>query len=69
MSFLTPQSWPWQSTKYITLKPTNLGDEEKKATEEEITVSQHIAALHSAHDSLRYVQLVKESFQVQGHLG
>lgn len=66
---LTPRSWPWQSTKYVTLKITNLGDEEKKATEEEIAISRHIAALHSDHEGLPYIRLVKESFQVQGLLG
>lgn len=51
------------------MKITNLGDEEKKATEEEIAISRHIAALHSDHEGLPYIRLVKESFQVEGLLG
>lgn len=69
LSFLTPRSWPWQSTRYVTLKITNLGDEEKKAAEEEMAFSQHIASLNSNHEGLPYVRLIKESFQVQGFLG
>ncbi|KAI3168992.1 hypothetical protein DTO046C5_4056 [Penicillium roqueforti] len=61
--------WRFQSPRYVTLKITNLGEGEKKATEEEIAISQHIAALKSDNEAIRYVRLIKESFLVQGSHG
>lgn len=66
ISFLKPRSWRFQSPRYVTLKITNLREGEKKATEEEIAISQHIAALKSDNEAIRYVRLIKESFLVQG---
>lgn len=63
------RSWIWQSTRYVTLKITNCGNEEKKAAEDEIAISQHISALRSNHEGQGYVRLVKESFQVRVLLG
>lgn len=68
-TYLTPQSWPWQSTRYVTLKITNSGAEEKKAAEDELQISQHIAGLRSEHEGRAYVRLVQDWFQIQGILG
>ncbi|CAK96657.1 uncharacterized protein An08g08770 [Aspergillus niger] len=61
--------WPWQSTRYVTLKITNSGAEEKKAAEDELQISQHIAGLRSEHEGRAYVRLVQDWFQIQGILG
>ncbi|GLA00531.1 hypothetical protein AnigIFM60653_009280 [Aspergillus niger] len=61
--------WPWQSNRYVTLKITNSGAEEKKAAEDELQISQHIAGLRSEHEGREYVRLVQDSFQIQGILG
>ncbi|GAQ47382.1 kinase domain protein [Aspergillus tubingensis] len=61
--------WPWQSTKYVTLKITNSGEGEKKAAEDELNISQHISRLRSEHEGRAYVRLVQDSFEVQGILG
>lgn len=66
---LTPASWAWQSTRYVTLKITNSGGEERKSAEDEVEMSQHISALRSEHEGLAYIRLAKESFQVRGMLG
>ncbi|GKZ19738.1 hypothetical protein AbraCBS73388_004725 [Aspergillus brasiliensis] len=58
--------WPWQSTRYVTLKITNSGDGEKKAAEDELKISQHISSLQSNHEGRAYVRLVQDSFQIQG---
>ena len=63
------QSWSWQSTRYVTLKITNSGAEEKKAAEDELEISQFISRLQSKHEGLRYIRLARESFQVPGVLG
>ncbi|KKK14683.1 hypothetical protein P175DRAFT_0561003 [Aspergillus ochraceoroseus IBT 24754] len=61
--------WPWQKTRYVTLKLTNCGPQEKRAAEEEVAISQHIASSCFDHKGLRYIRLVQESFQVQGRFG
>ncbi|OJI91261.1 hypothetical protein ASPTUDRAFT_916069 [Aspergillus tubingensis CBS 134.48] len=61
--------WPWQSTKYVTLKITNSGEGEKKAAEDDLRISQHISRLRSEHEGHGYVRLVEDSFEVQGILG
>ncbi|PYH70577.1 kinase-like protein [Aspergillus vadensis CBS 113365] len=61
--------WPWQPTKYVTLKITNCGEGERKAAEDELELSQHISGLRSEHEGCGYVRLVEDSFEVQGILG
>ncbi|PYH35152.1 kinase domain protein [Aspergillus neoniger CBS 115656] len=61
--------WAWQSTRYVTLKITNSGAEERKAAEDELQVSHHISGLRSEHEGRGYVRLVQDSFQIQGILG
>jgi serine/threonine protein kinase len=62
---------PWQSNKYVSLKITNCGEQEKKGTEEEIELSQHISQLHvqSSHEGRAYARLVTESFIIPGPFG
>lgn len=66
---LTPPSWIWQSTRYVTLKITNSGDGAKKAAEDELEISKYISGLGSEHEGFGYIRLVKESFRVRGSSG
>lgn len=62
------QRWPWQKTKYVTIKITNCGDDERRAAEEELAISNKISTL-SDHKGIRYIRLVQDSFKIEGQLG
>ncbi|KAJ9388339.1 hypothetical protein DTO063F5_2670 [Paecilomyces variotii] len=61
--------WAWQSTRYMTLKITNCGKEERRSASDEIEISRHISSLRSSHQGRAYVRLVKENFSIQGPFG
>ncbi|EHA18361.1 hypothetical protein ASPNIDRAFT_124073, partial [Aspergillus niger ATCC 1015] len=60
--------YPARIGEYVTLKITNSGAEEKKAAEDELQISQHIAGLRSEHEGRAYP--LREPIWLLGrHLG
>lgn len=53
----------------MTVKITNSGDEERKASEDELKISKYISGLGSKHEGFAYIRLVQESFRVRGMSG
>ncbi|KAJ5542825.1 kinase domain protein [Penicillium sp. DV-2018c] len=48
--------WAWQSTRYVTLKITNSGDDANKAAEDELEISNYISGMGSEHEGLRVLK-------------
>lgn len=63
------QRWPWQKTKYVTIKITNCGDGERRAADEELAISNKISTSLSYRKGIRYIRLVQDSFKIEGQLG
>jgi hypothetical protein len=63
------QRWPWQKTRYVTLKITNCGNDETRAAEEELAISKKISTSLSDHEGIRYIRLVQDSFEIEGQHG
>jgi serine/threonine-protein kinase SRPK3 len=66
---LMTSRWPWQPSKYMTLKLTNCFDGDHKSANKELQMSHHYSKLQSKHESSKYVRVVQNSFMISGPFG